>query len=175
MSKFDYYTYRINTITENVNREISFYQNNEYAKIYPLLNYLNYLRGRINADNRFSSTVTFYDRSGTIKEMKKMNITEYVKDMDVLMFSNPWEKLKDIHKTIKIKEFVDNLEYSINDKKKINKNKKFLKKELVDGLHQKKFTKKKNSINYDTESMQITEISCISYNKKKKIYEINWN
>jgi hypothetical protein len=77
------------------------------------------------------------------------------------LYTKPWTKLNQIHKIIKIKEFVNNLEISNNDKEE-------LRDKLIDMLKDKK---KKNKINYDEEKGKILTISCLLFKNGK--YEIN--
>lgn len=175
MSAFNYYDFRIKNVKDKITEEIAYYENHEYSKIC-FEPYLLYLKDRIGLDRIESSTKTHYDNSGNKMEFKKMNIDEYVKDMDICTFTKPWIKLKEIHKVMKIKEYIDNLPYNKNkDEKSIVKNKIYLKKEICEGLKTKKFGKNKSQIEYDQEKMVITYITSIDYNKKKKLYEIDWD
>ena len=67
-------------------------------------------------------------------------------------FLKPWNKLRKVHKIIKLKEYGKNLSESDFE-------------ELLEGLPKKKFTKKKNIITYDEELGKITDISCIKEDK----------
>lgn len=176
MTNFDYYSYRINSVTEKINEELDFYENSEYSKTEPINEYITYLRGRITLSKPASAPITHYDRSGNKCELSKMNMDEYVKDMDILVFRKPWNKLKEFHKIMKIKEFVDNLTYGKKAKQSsIDKNKEFLKKEICGGLKTKKFCKNKSEIVYDEINMIITSISSVDFNKKTGLYDLDWD
>ncbi|ANB50658.1 hypothetical protein [Powai lake megavirus] len=173
MANFDYYNYRIGTVTDVIKKELDFYSKSDFANQYPLDEYISYLKKRIGCD-RYVSTNTYYDNSQT--EMKKMNLDEYGKDMDAMVYKKPWNKLKEFHKIMKIKEYINKLTYG----EKINNidmenNKEFIIKEIILGLKSKRFNKNKSEIVYDYEKMEITSISCLDYNKKKGIYEIDWD
>jgi hypothetical protein len=176
MTNFDYYKFRIENVTKKINEEIAFYENDSRFKDLPIALYLTYLKSRVGMDKIEYPSITHYDTSGHKHEIKKMNIDEYVKDMDINTFSRPWMKLREIHRIMKIKEFVDTLEYHKKTKEsKIMKNRDYLKNELCLGLKSKKFGKKKSVIDYHQESMLIVSISCIDYNKKTLLYEIDWD
>jgi hypothetical protein len=75
---------------------------------------------------------------------------------------------------MKIKEFIDGLDYP-KKVKRIDENREFLKQEICKGLTTKRFCKNKSIIDYDEKIMKIKSISCLGYNKKKGIYEIDWD
>ena len=105
-----------------------------------------------------------------------MNMDEYSKDIDIFVFKRPWNKLREIHKIMKIKEFVDEIIYKkVVKEVDIKKNKEYLKIELCKGVKEKKYTKNKNEIAYDMESMKIISIGCLILNKKKGLYNIVWD
>lgn len=163
MNNFDYYNFQIKYVTEKINKEIDFYQKSEFNDVYPFDEYLIYLKNRLGIDKEEK-----YNYNYGKAEFQKMNLDEYSKDMDILVFQKPWNKLREFHKIMKIKEYIDNLVIK-------KQNKKYLKDELEKGLKEKRFTKNKSSVIYDSENMIIEEISCMIYNKKSKTYTIDWN
>ena len=101
---------------------------------------------------------------------------EYAKDMDIFVFKKPWNKLREFHKIMKIKQFVDALEFGHKAKEKdITKNKAYIIEEICAGLKNKKFCKNKSEVVYDQEEMKIMSISSVDYNKKTGLYEIDWD
>lgn len=178
MSNFDYYTFQINIVIEKINEEIDFYTKSEYANHYPINEYIAYLKQRIGIDKLETTAMMQYDNAGNRREIKKMNLDEYSKDLDILVYKKPWNKLKEFHKIVKIKEFINRLEYNNKkevNKKQIEKNKKYIKDEICSGLKNKKFGKNKSTIEYDPEPMTITSVSSVWYNKKTGLYEIDWD
>lgn len=176
MSNYNYYESRKANVTERINEEIAFYDKCLYAKSLTVIDYSQYLKSRIGADKIDYPTIMHYDNSGNKQEIKKMNLDEHLKEIDINTFSRPWAKLREIHKIMKIKEYIDNLEYN----KKIKaaamaKNRESIKREICLGLKTKKFSKHKSIIDYDQENMVILSISCIDYNKKTHLYEIDWD
>ncbi|AEX61712.1 hypothetical protein mvi_514 [Megavirus vitis] len=173
MANFNYYDYRISTVTNDIKKELEFYLKSDFANQYPLDQYIFDLKKRIGCD-RYESSKTYYDNSQT--EMKKMNLDEYGKDMDAMVYKKPWNKLKEFHKIMKIKEYINKLTYvkKITNSDMEN-NKESLIKEIILGLKSKKFNKNKSEIIYDYEKMEITSMSCLDYNKKKGIYVIDWD
>lgn len=175
MANFDYYTFRIKTSTEKVNNEISFYEKAGFKDISPVREYHSYLKERIGLDKQDQSVHNRTDDHGNRCEIKKINLDEYTKDLDIFVYKKPWTKLKEFHKIMKIKEFIDNLKYNKKlDQTIIAKNKEYLKKEICTGLKNKKFIKNKSEIIYDIEEMKITSISCLDFCSKKKLYEVEW-
>jgi hypothetical protein len=101
--------------------------------------------------NKYDNTV--YDLyTATEKNVESEKVSESEK-IDYL-YLKPWTKLTLIHKIIKIKEFINNLE--IND---INK-KEILKDELIEIMKNKKI---KNKINYDEVNGKILSISNLAF------------
>jgi hypothetical protein len=135
---------------------------------------LTYIKNRIH--NVDLVCVNTYDRFGGQIEMKKMNATEYSKDLESIVYKREWAKLKDFHKKTKIKEFIDSLVYpeTIN-KQDATKNRKFLFKTICKGLSDKKFKKRMNIVTYNKAEMKIEDMECIVYNKKALKYQIEWS
>ncbi len=176
MSNFNYYDYRIKMVTDKINEEINFYENCDYHDVSFITNYLTYLKNRIGTNKIETTTMTHYDNLGNRQEIKKMNMNEYNKDIENIMFNKPWNKLREFHKIMKIKEYVNNLEYSKKVKEKdMIKNKKYLIDEICSGLKNKKFGKNKSEVLYDQKNMSILSISSVDYNKKTNLYELDWD
>jgi hypothetical protein len=175
VSNFDYYNFRIQFVKKKIDEEIQFYENHEYHNFYEIKDYMQYLLQRIT-EKKPSNTVTQYDKLGNKREFQKLNPEEYHKDMDKYVFTRPWKKLKEFHKIMKIKEYVNKLEYHENiTSAVVYKNREYLINEIVEGLKNKKFVKNKHEIIYDMDKMEILSISCLQFNKKKKLYEIEWD
>lgn len=174
-STFDYYNFRIINVTETIKNEINFYKTHEYRNTSIISSYTNYLINRISSDKPASTHVPHYDKGGNKVEIKKMNMDEYSKDIDIMMYKRPWTKLNQIHKITKIREYINNLKYDKKIKSTIiEKNREDLINDIIKGLELKKFGKNKNQIEYDHINMKINDISCIYYSKKKCIYTIKW-
>lgn len=176
MANFDYDGYRLKSVTDKINQEIVFFDNPDYQKLLIVAPYLSYLKNRIGADKVERTTMIQYDNSGNKQEIKKMNLNDYQKDMDIYVFKKPWARLKEFHKTMKIKEYVETLDYHKKkcSQDKIDDNRKYLIDELCDGLKNKKFFKNKNVIIYDEEKMIITAISSVNVDKKTGLYQVSW-
>jgi len=176
MTNFDYYEFQATLAIDKIQEEIAFYEASSYANCYPFRDYLLYLRSRIGIDKPKENSMYRYDGTGNKREIKKMNIDEYSKDIDVMMFNRPWKKLKEFHKIMKIKEFIDILTFGKKAKpKKIAENKKYIQDEICNGLKTKKFNKNKSEIVYDQKNMKIISISCLDFNKKNGLYNIDWD
>jgi hypothetical protein len=101
--------------------------------------------------NKYDNTV--YDLyTATEKNVESEKVSESEK-IDYL-YLKPWTKLTLIHKIIKIKEFINNLEINDTNKKEI------LKDELIEIMKNKKI---KNKINYDEVNGKILSISNLAF------------
>lgn len=172
MNRFDYYEFRRNRIAKKVSTELEYYRSircQESCKPY-----IEYLRNRIEEDKNIIVPLTCCDKKGNTFEIKKMDMDEYLRDIGVSVYQQSWKKLKHIHKMKKIEEYIENLSYTSNNKEKIEKNKRDILKELEQFLIDKNFSKRKDLFIYDEENGKIVDINYISYNKKKKIYHIEW-
>ena len=85
-----------------------------------------------------------------------------IKYSEEYMYRKPWNKLNAIHKIIKIKEFISNLQFDDNEMKNNIKDK------LVLMIKDKKLTKK-TDINYDSINGIILSIPVLQYNNNKYI------
>ena len=173
MNTFDYYKFQTQYVIPKINEEINFYQQSGFDKTLPISEYIFYLKTRLGIDKLEKNMNNEYYKK---YDIKKLDIDEYGKNMDVISFKKPWSRLREYHKIMKIKEFVDKLEYDKKSKKKnIDQNKEFIKQELINGIKNKKFNKKKNEIEYNISEMKIDSISCLDYDSNKGLYEINWD
>lgn len=172
---FDYYEFRINYVSEKINDEINFYTDCKYNDLDYIITYIKYLSDRFGSKKIEDTRNFYYGKTGNKCEIKKMDRAEYFKNINISVYSKEWKKLKDCHKILKIKEFVNGLKYKNNNSKQSKENRVQLYKKLCKGLQLKRFNKNKNTIDYDDITMSINSISCINYNKKKDIYEIVWD
>jgi hypothetical protein len=142
---------------------------NKTDKIYynNLIKYLN--KNKIN-DKFIENKLNYIQKSITsISDSEKTKEThetkeEEIKYSDDYLYKKPWTRLSEIHKIIKMKEFVSKLLIENIE------NKDYLEKKLINLIKKKKITKK-DKINYDKINGQIISIPDLSYNKK--LYEIN--
>lgn len=173
-NNFDYYSFQLKFATNSIVKEIDFISKSKYSKISPISIYLMYLQNRIGVgDKPYRLNYSAYSKTNI--EYKKMDIADYTKKLELLTYQLPWDKLKLIHKQMKISEYINNLKYP----KKINnniieKNKKELTKTILDGLKNKKINKNKNEITYDDKEMMITNLDFLTYDEKKGIYIVEW-
>lgn len=177
MALFEYYTFQTNLAIDKISEEIEFYENCEFNTAPFITDYVIYLKSRIGNSKHNAQVSCSVDKFGNKCEIKKMNLDEYTKDMDIITFDRPWNKLKELHKIMKINEFVEKLDYKTANisPERIAKNKQYIKAELIDGLKTKKFLKNKSVIEYDQHKMCIISITSVFYNKKKYKYEVDWS
>jgi hypothetical protein len=85
-------------------------------------------------------------------------------NIDQYMFKRPWNRLPEIHKLIKIKEYVNQslIIYESN-------NKDILIKEMFAAIKDKKLTRK-GSVNYDPIKGRVVSIPSLQYDKSKETY-----
>lgn len=173
-SIFNYYTFRESFITNKVSKELEFYERHDFKYIYPLDEYIIYLKKRVGIDVYKSKPMcSLYNRTGL--GLSTMMIDEHNIDMDTISYQRPWNKLREIHKITKIKEYIDKLIYNKKfDSICIEKNNNKIINELCEGLKMKNFVKGKSSIEYDQDKMIILSISCVTKNKKG-IYIVDWD
>lgn len=113
-----------------------------------------------------------YVHNQTNKNCQKMNTDELHKHLDTDCYQKPWNRLKNVHKYIKIKDFIDELIYPDDvDPDMIDKNKKYLFTKIEE-LIEKKLIKQKDVVLYNEEDCKILEFNIIEFNKKKKKYII---
>ncbi|MEM0354073.1 MAG: hypothetical protein QXW79_00690 [Thermoplasmata archaeon] len=169
MDQFDYYIFQTNMVVEKINEEIEFYENCDYAEYQPIREYLEYLKNRLGKNKKGKNT--YLDRNR--RELKKMDLDKYKKDLDVLIFRKPWNKLKKFHQIMKIREYINGLEFGKKcEPERIEKNKNYILNKICNDIRNKKFDKSR--IKYDPDKMAIVSISCLSYNKKTGLYEVEW-
>lgn len=168
-TNFDYYSYQVATTVEVINEEIEFYKSLEESRIPGIVSdYYNYLVSRVTDEYVYPES-----KDTKYVPIKKMNMVDYNHEMDIMVFRKPWNKLRPFHKTLKLKEYVENLKYGKDiDKEKIKKNRDKISDQLIKGFNEKKFNKNKNEIDYDPEKMIIKNIACIE--KNKGLYKIDW-
>jgi len=143
-----------------------------FEKIKLLLN-IKYYKNLINVCNKNSINSSFLEnkKNNLIVQNNNDNVssvehniteTDIVSENIDYLYTKSWNKLNQIHKVIKIKEFINNLE--INEV-----NKEILKDELIEMSKDKK---KKNKINYDEVKCKIINISSLIFiDGKYKIEE----
>ena len=90
------------------------------------------------------------DNTTEITETEQHSIT------DDFVYKKPWNKLNSVHKSIKIKEFINAM--SIDDIEM----KKHLRNQLIDMIKKKKLTKK-NDVEYDQVNGRILSIPALQY------------
>uniref|UniRef100_A0A6C0C6U8 Uncharacterized protein n=1 Tax=viral metagenome TaxID=1070528 RepID=A0A6C0C6U8_9ZZZZ len=169
---FNYQKFREDKLVGKVTNEIKFYSESEYSEVYPIKEYIDYLKERIGVGQTGTKFYTNYRYQDT-NAFKTMEMDEYQKDMEIEIFQRPWKQLKEFHKISKITEYVNKLPYTSKDAAAIEENKQYLIKELCDGLKAKRYAKNKSNIDYDEKGMQIKSISCVE--KKKGLYTIEWD
>ena len=174
MSNFDYYSFQVASTKQNINDEIEFYKNLPEVNIPGgIMDYYKYLVSRVT-EEQFPIDPKTGDPRTQYPQLKKMNMADYSHEMDIMVFQKPWNKIRPFHKTMKLKEFIENLEYPVAmNVEKVKKNRDELIDELLKGFNDKRFNKNKNHIVYNIEKMMIESIPCIE-KTKKGLYRIDW-
>lgn len=176
MALFNYYDFQIGLAVSKVNEEIEFFTKSEYANEYIIRERVTYLQNRLGMNKPLPRVLSSFDRNGIRREIKKMNIDDYTKDISNMMYELPWKKLKEFHKIAKFDEYVDSLIYDkkVPDKKR-KKNRDMLKAELKNGMADKRYAKGKTVIDYNQKKMLIDSISSVYLDPDSNLYEIDWD
>ena len=95
---------------------------------------------------------------------KKEKTNNIFDNLDQYMFNKPWNRLPEVHKLIKMKEYI-NKSLIIYDNEKKN----ILIKKVFAAVKQKKLTRK-GSVNYDQVKGRIVAIPSLKYDKNKEEY-----
>ena len=98
----------------------------------------------------------------TLLNLTNESETENTKYSDEYIYRKPWNKLNNIHKIIKIKEFINNIKSDDMDMKQN------LKTKLINMIKERKITKK-TDINYDMVNGNILSIPILQYVNNKYI------
>ena len=106
-------------------------------------------------------------KKSPVKKESSKN-TKLFDNMDQYMFNKPWNRLPEVHKFIKIKEYV-NKSLIIYENEKKEK----LIKQMFAAVKQKKLTRK-GSVNYDAVNCRIISVPSLKYNKNKEIYFLSF-
>lgn len=146
----------INTIKNNL--EIEYYTNlYSYTK-----------NKKINSTNiidKINVLKEIYNQENNEKEITFTNTSEIDTETysDNYLYQKSWNKLKGVHKIIKIKEFLSDLSINSNDRKNLEN-------QLIKLIKDKTLTKK-NSVYYNENSGKIISIPILSFKNNK--YFIN--
>ena len=138
-----------------------------FEKIKLLLN-IKYYKNLINVCNKNNINSSFLENKKNILISQnnndnvlscEHNITEtdIVSENIDYLYTKSWNKLNQIHKVIKIKEFINNLEINEHAKEE-------LRELLIEMLKDKK---KKNKINYDEVKCKIINVSSLVFSEGK--------
>jgi hypothetical protein len=141
----------IEQITNNIN--IIYYKN--------IIDNLNKNNINYNWLNSYYLNLLKIDNSSEIPV--KIN-TPIDNNTDSETYKKSWSKLNSIHKILKIKEFVNNLKFDLEEDKLELKNK------LIELIKNKQLTKK-NNVNYDEVNGKIISLLHLKYNNGKYYYD----
>lgn len=130
-----------NIINEINNRIIKNFINESNYKKSELENYKTDI-------NKFIMSIT----ENQTEKLKTESESEIMKQDLSKYFKKPWDKLNNVHKIVKIKEFIESLNFSKSNRVKIER-------ELIKKLDSKKINK--NDIIYDEELGRISTINNI--------------
>merc|ERR1712070_411089 len=119
-----------------------------------------YLKQNINSDVRLNKIIKEEKRKKTKQVDQNKEVNNFLK---MYVFNKSWNKLANIHKKIKIIEYIDN-----NLPVKLKKSQKQI---LIDNLvklMEEKKLNKKGIVNYDSTIAKITSISILKFTNEKK-------
>jgi hypothetical protein len=127
------------------------------------IKYLNNIINGCNKLNIDTSSVKKQLQNLSDQELEIYSVTENIVETEKkpenvdYLYLKPWNKLTLIHKIIKIKEFVNNLDIKDTNEKE----------ELKDKLIESLKNKVKNKINYDETKGKVISISNLSFENSK--------
>ena len=126
----------------------------------------NYHLNDLNAIISDKKNNTKNEKNNEIKD-KDSKKTNLFNNMDQYMFNKPWNRLPEVHKLLKMKEYVHK-SLIIYDNSKKEK----LMKDLFKNVKQKNLTRK-GSVNYDHVNCRIISIPSLKYDKKNEEYYLS--
>jgi hypothetical protein len=140
------------------------------------IKYLNDLKKRLNEEesdyylteltDKINSYHTDKNESNENIIVKKSRHTNIYENVDQYMFKRAWNRLPEVHKLIKIKEYV-NKSLIIYDKEKKEK----LLKIMFSAIRAKQLTRK-GSVIYDPIKGRVISVPNLKYNKKEETYHL---
>jgi len=178
MEEFDIYDFHQNFTQQYLQKEISFFEKSTFPNqlLWDHLEKLNNRRIKNVTANDSADTnnmALFLDTSTKRFQLKKIDVNDYNNYMDEYVYKKAWSRLREFHRIVKLREFVDALEYdSTVPADKVAKNRTTVIETLIQCLKNKDLSKKKNQVIYDIDQTKITEIGCVALNTKSKLYEV---
>lgn len=98
------------------------------------------------------------------KKQVKSNISERLSKIDEYLFRRPWNRLDEVHKKIKINEYIENYLFNAPEE-----NIEQIKNQLMKDLKNKKLNSAK-VVTYDPASTTILNIAKLDYDNEKCLY-----
>lgn len=139
-----------------------------------LQNELAYLKDENNSISSFTNLTNKYDRIKLLETLLEIPIEQQTtieqqrenmtKEMSQYVFRKQWNKLFNIHKIVKIKEYVKD---HIKDQKICNE----IIEKLVDHINDGMINTKKYVV-YDPNTEKILMLPCLTIDEEKKTYQI---
>lgn len=139
-----------------------------------LQNELKYLKDENNSTSSFSNLANRYDRIKLLETLLEIPIEQQTtieqqrenmtKEMSQYVFRKQWNKLYEIHKVIKIKEFVKE---NVKDQKMQIE----ITEKLVEHIGNGMINTKKYVV-YDPNTEKILTLPCLTVDEEKKAYQI---
>lgn len=157
----EYQERRKHDIHDRVQLELQFCRGHIYANTSCLQEMIAYLETRIGAQYNRQREVLRYDQA------------EYSQFADELVYKKPWAKLKDIHKTIKMREYVKILAYEDQSHRQIRQNREQVLADLEQGLRDKRMNKNGCAVDYNEELMCIEDIPAV-VKRSNGLYKVRW-
>ncbi len=114
--------------------------------------------------NKISSIINQLNLQEQVKEPKNVEKKQYFDEYTDLMFKKPWQRLPEVHKIMKIREYVsESLLFCHNQEDILDK--------LINMVKEKKL--KGKMIKYDSTNGKIVSITDLKYDNKSKCYFFN--
>lgn len=172
MSRFDYSAHRIERIRLHIMAELEELKTLPHYHHPDVQVYEAYLRNRIKLDQKEANTAYNRGRVTTVNS----DLQAHRQKLEMRVYQLEWKKLKEYHKVLQVRKFVAALEYSeLPSEEEIVANRKEIEAQICTGLTSSKFVKKKSTIEYDSDAMMITWISCLQLDEETGLYHIDWS
>lgn len=94
--------------------------------------------------------------------LEKSQKNEYFNEIEKMVYSNKWNNLKQFHKLVKIKEYLDTINMLVTEKDKIFK--------ILEQLLTDKKLKHDKHIVYNSNNQRVTSISILKIDENGKYY-----
>ena len=166
----DYYAARVERVSGHVKEERDFYLRKGYAAAPDIWEYIEYLSERIGQGVNWESVLKRQ------QDIVHVDPDQYVNQSINQAKSKPFNKLAHYHKVQALRQYAEELPYTIESASRIARNKKAISEQLLEGLKEKRFNSGGTKVLYDQKEGKIIDIpSVIEDEDRPGRYKIDWS